>query len=436
MNWHRRSIPKPIAKEIGPDLLGSCAAAAALLLLVQGWPYITPFLHNFEIPPMEWSRLPYTILYSACLWAGLSCISFGGRLATTRKVIVLVVAAYALSALAGAVAFAWIDFAARNVNAALPGPLEHFFDAHQIVHPSGIGLWAALTPGALMAGIALAAASHPWNPRQLLDLESLPFLLQVATAGCAAFLLGSGRAESLYFAVSDLIDAADIGWSVLPVVALGSLGAWLTLKWRRGASAPSRHPSPPRESADIENVLSSAKRTSVLVLVLLYLGISQTSVYANRMAQLVDARKAFASDILYSFFNKGGTLTTTTSSADGKLLASSSVVSGVPWADVNIVQYPGDRRYVVEVTRKPSQEKWSVRQYHQPFDKGIETQQIADQYGVRYQRTDDATKIYPRIDTQLRVADVSFPGAGISLDLTSFVFVIPVILFETLAKNI
>jgi hypothetical protein len=57
---------------------------------------------------MEWSRLPYTILYSACLWAGLSCISFGGRLATTRKVIVLVVAAYALSALAGAVAFAWI----------------------------------------------------------------------------------------------------------------------------------------------------------------------------------------------------------------------------------------------------------------------------------------------------------------------------------------
>jgi hypothetical protein len=436
MSGRSRSIPKPVANEIGPGLLGSCAAAAALLLLVQGWPYITPFLHNFEIPPMEWSRLPYTILYSACLWAGLSCISFGdgGRLAAIRKIIALVVAAYAFSALAGAAAFAWIDFAARNLNGVFPESLQHFLAAHPINDPSDIGLWViwvALTPGALIAGIALAAASHPWNPHQLVHLESLPFLLLVATAGCAAFLFGSGSAESLSIAVSDLIDAADIGWSVLPVVALGSLGAWVTLEWR-GASAPPRPPSSSREAANIENILSSAARTSLLVLVLLYLGISQTSAYANRMAKLVDARKAFASDILYAFFSKGGTLTTTTTSADGKLLASSSVVSGVPWADVNIVQYPGDQQYVVEVTRMPSQEKWSVRQYHQPFDKGIATQQIADQYGISYQSTDDATKIYPRIETQLRAADVSFPGAGISLDLTSFAFVMPVVVFAKL----
>ncbi len=40
--------------------------------------------------------------------------------------------------------------------------------------------------------------------------------------------------------------------------------------------------------------------------------------------------------------------------------------------------------------------------------------------------------MYPRIETQLRAADVSFPGAGISLDLTSFAFVIPVVVFATL----
>ena len=125
-------------------------------------------------------------------------------------------------------------------------------------------------------------------------------------------------------------------------------------------------------------------------------------------------------------------MTTTTTSAAGKLLATSSVVSGVPWADVNIVQYPSDRQYIVEVTRKPSQEKWSVRQYHQPFDKGIATQQIADQYGISYQSTDDAMKIYPRIETQLRAGDVSFPGAGISLDLTGFAFIVPIVVFATL----
>jgi hypothetical protein len=404
-----------------------------LLLLVQGWPYITPFLHNFEVPPMEWGRMRYTIPYSACLWAGLSCTSFGdgGSFATIRKIIVLVVAAYAFSALAGAAFLAWIDFAAREVNG--PGSLQHFFAAFPAINdPSDIGLWVIwllLTPGALIAGIVLTAASHPWNSHPLVRLESLPFVLLVATAGCAAFLFGSGNAERLSSAVPGLVDAADLAWPVLPIVALGSLAAWVTLEWR-GASAPSRPPSGSREPANIENILSSASRTSLLVVVLLYLGISQTSVYANRTAELVDARKAFASDILYAFFSKGGTLNGR-SSINGKLLENSSLgISGVPWADVRIVQYPGYQQYVVEVTRKPSEEKWSVRQYN--HGDGTATRQIADEYGVSYESTDDATKIYPRIETQLRAADVSFPGAGISLDLTSFAFVIPVVVFATL----
>ena len=84
----------------------------------------------------------YTIPYSACLWAGLSCICFGdgGRFATIRKIIALVVAAYAFSALAGAALFAWVDFAARDVNGSKS--LQHFFAALPAINdPSDIGLW-------------------------------------------------------------------------------------------------------------------------------------------------------------------------------------------------------------------------------------------------------------------------------------------------------
>lgn len=73
-----------------------------------------------------------------------------------------------------------------------------------------------------------------------------------------------------------------------------------------------------------------------------------------------------------------------------------------------------------------------MRQYHQPFDKGTATRQVADRYGIPYDGGDDATKFYPRIEAQLRVADVTFPGAGISLDLTRFAFVVPMVVFANL----
>jgi hypothetical protein len=165
---------------------------------------------------------------------------------------------------------------------------------------------------------------------------------------------------------------------------------------------------------------------------LVYLGIFQTLAYSKRTAELIEARKAFTSDVLYKFFANGGNLLATRTSADGTLLESSSSFLGVAWADVEIIQYPTDKKYVVQVTRELSGEKWSVHQYHQPFDKGTATQEVADRYGIAHEGVDDALKLYPRIETQLRSADVSFPGAGISLDLTSFAFVVPVIVFATL----
>jgi hypothetical protein len=439
-----RFTNRPTTNVVRPALLG---AAVAFLVLAQSWPVITSLLYRLEMPIMEWGRLPYTIFYSGCIWLGLGCIALGDveRFNTVRKVIAVAVTAYVFSALAAATAFAWLDFAGRNMELRVPGPIENFFQLFSPFDSSSVGLravlnlWAVLTPGALIAGITLVAGLYRWNSIQPIRIESLPFLLLVATAGCAAFLLGSASAERLSYTISGEIDPADIGWTVLPVVALGSLGAWATLEWRRASTPP--HPSSSTEAVNIEKTLSSASRTSILVLVLLYLGISHTSAYAKRMAELVEARKAFASDVLYAFFrkdethfSKGGssfrtdrTLTSTTLSAE-----SSGLFLGVPWADVKVIQYPGDSQYVVEVTRKLPQEKWSVRQYHQPFDKGTETRQVADRYGITHDSTDDAMKLYPRIETQLRAADVSFPGSGISLDLTSFAFVVPVVVFATL----
>ncbi len=436
MSERSRSIGKPPASEIGPGLLGGCAAAAALLLLVQGWPYITPFLHNFEIPPTDRGRLPYTILYSACLCAGLSCISFSNsrRLSMIRKVVALVVAAYAFSALAGAAAFAWIDFAARNGDGVFPEPIQHFFAAHPINDPSDIGLWViwvALTPGALIAGIALAAASHQCEFTSVRSFEVPAILASRHNGGLRRFLVRKRKRREpvprgfRFDRCRRYGMARASGRGARLPRCLGHAGT----AWRERATS---HPIIVARGSEHREHFVVGRADVSSRLVLLYLGISQTSAYANHMAELVDARKAFGADILYAFFSKGSTLTTTTTSTDGKLLTSSSAVSGVPWADVNIVQYPGDQQYVVEITRKPSQEKWSVRQYHQPFDKGIATQLIADQYGIPYQSADDATKIYPRIETQLRAADVSLRGAGISLDLTRFAFVMPIVVFATL----
>jgi hypothetical protein len=135
----------------------------------------------------------------------------------------------------------------------------------------------------------------------------------------------SASAEGLSYAISGEIDPADIGWPVLPVVALGSLSDWITLTWCR-ADTETTHASSSSEAVNAEKTLSSASQTSILILVLLYLGISQTSAYVKRMVELVEAREAFASDVLYAFFSKGGALTSTSSSSDGKPLESSSPI--------------------------------------------------------------------------------------------------------------
>jgi hypothetical protein len=410
-------------------LLWGCAIPAILLLFAEAFPFISEPLLDFTIPPLDWSRLPYAVFFSFCICLGLSCPHLGGSASypTARKLIALITAAYSLSALAAATALAWIDFAGRDINSDLPSTFQKFFDRHSPLSPLSIGFWIPITLGALVALIGLIGAGYRRDLRNPLSLE---LLILLATAGCAAFLLGSTSAEGISYAISGEIDPADIGWPVLPVIALGSLSAWVTTKFIT-QSQPSPRMTPAGESVNIENALSSASRTSVLLLILLYLGISQTSTYTSRTAELVEARKGFASDALYIFF-KGGETLDATRQPDGTLLESNGVLTNVPWAEVTIVQYPKDDRYVVEVTRRLTKEKWSVRQYHQSFDTGNATQQVADRYGIPYEAADNGIRIYPRIEAQLRATEVTFPGTGISLGLTSFALLVPVVIFATL----
>jgi hypothetical protein len=411
----------------------SYAIAAILLLLVEACAFVSKPLFDFEIPTMEWSRLPSAVFFSFSICIGLSCTHLGGPgfFPNARKLIALITAAYSIAALAAATAFAWLDFAGRDVTSNLPMALQDFLKEHSPLDPFGIGFWAPITLGALVALIGLMGAGYRRDPLQPFGVEFPILLVLLATAGCAAFVLGSASAERLSYALSGEIDPADIGWPVLPVTALGSLSAWIITRFM------TRNQTPPRttlagETVNIEKALPAASKTSVLVLILLYLGISQTATYANRMAELVEAREGFAADALYVFFKEGGTLNATRQSPDGKPLESTGVLTRVPWADVMIVQYPGDERYIVQVTRKPTREKWSVGQYHQSFDTGKATQQVADRYGIRYEAADDGIRIYPRIEAQLRATEVTFPGTGVSLGLTSFAFLVPVVIFATL----
>jgi hypothetical protein len=410
--------------------------AALLLLLAGASDYGYQIFFNLNVPIskselpfiMEWSRLPYAMFFSAVICAGLSFPSFRiPKIPTVvRNFVALIVASYSISALAAAMLFAWLDFTGRDVKLNLWSPVQTFLNQHPMpLSPFSVALWVCLTPGAVAVLTGLLCTAYRRGFRQPFGVEFLILPISLATIGCAAFLIGSAGAERLSYAFT-LVDPADFGWPMLPVLMLGSFGAWVvtTLTSRSRPTVPARTSA---DSATLGAAISSASGSALLILVLLYLGVSQTASYANRMTELVEARKAFASDVLYAFFKDGGALTLVETSSDGKLLWNWDVFTKVPWADVTISQYPGDDRYVVEVVRKLTEETWSALQYHQSFDTGNATQQVADRYGFRYETSDDAIKIYPRLEAQLQATDVSFPGIGISLDLTSFTLVMPIV---------
>src|SRR5450631_1929086 len=152
VNGWAQANPPPSRRRMELDL--SCSAAMPSrrrsLMLIQSWPIITPVLHRYEMPSNEWDV--YTVrdllfwLYLA--WASLYCRRRSRALCESPKdyrsrCCLVCVFQHRL-----ATALAWLDFAGRDVNFRLPGPIQSFFDQHSQLEPLSIGLWVVLTPGA------------------------------------------------------------------------------------------------------------------------------------------------------------------------------------------------------------------------------------------------------------------------------------------------
>jgi len=422
-----------------PVLLLGYVAAAALLLLSEGYYFFVEPLVGRGIPTFNPGNIPLSFLFAALVCAGLCCATFlkARAIPWLGSTIGYLTAAYSLAALAVGTVMSWLDFTSRtNTSSHLfvgQAALERFFQAHTPLTPLGIGLWIGLTPFAALALIGLAAQMRPWV-RPSADLtQQLALLILAIAAPSSAFILGTMLAEARF--PQGIIDATVIVFPLVPVVVLGALSAFVATLILRPRSAR-KHDEQPRDKLDLGKVLTSASQLSILALLLLYLSISQIAGYAKRISELIELRKAFAADVLRTYAPDDAVLTTSTTAPDGST-AKWTTVPSVPWAEVQIAKFDSDQipggsdLYRVEVHETISNEQWSARTYRLNYV-GSRTQEIADREGVAYTSSDSPIGIYPRVEAQLRAKEVAFPGVGLSLDLSTFTLVAPLVIFATL----
>lgn len=409
-------------------LLTGYAIAVVTLLLAEACQFITEST-AFRTPLPRPDRLPYAIVFTVVIAVGLlaDTARWPKRVPLAGPLLACLTAAYVLALLVVTAIAAWTDFTATDPAFGLNGwtRLQAFFEKHP-PFDLGIGFWVFVSPVALLTFPAVLCFMGFRLDRKDITERLAGLILSIGVAS-AAFLLGSMMTETRF--PRDLIDVGDLVFAATPVIVLGALTAWVAVKF---SARPLRRAYPAQ--ADAAKSISSASQISVLTLVLLYLGISQTSGYANRTADLIELRHAFASDILHDFVASGADLAAFTLDANGKPAESWNLVPDVPWGDVKIVKFASEpiaHRFNVQTTESITGESWNIDEYGQTFG-GTRTQQIADRQGVRYEASDGAIKLYPRIETQLRAKEVAFPGAGISFELASFTLVVPFVVFASL----
>jgi hypothetical protein len=415
-------------------LLVGYGAAVFALLLVEACDLITEPLVEFRAPTFEFRNLPIPLFFAALICAGLCCADLRCRkpFSVLGPAVAYITATYVMSVLALSVFAAWIDFTNRvggyrELGFTLPKALEDFFDRHDPLNPFGLGFWALMTPPALVALPIIIGLFRCRNGNARRLTERLAVVILSAAAGCGAFLLGSVIAETRF--PTSLLDVGLIAFSTLPVVVLGALSTLVTRRLFMPPEPRKARPTP-HGKIDLGKVLSSASQTSVVTLLLLYLGISQISGYANQVSELIEAREAFAFDVVNASvldFNSSA------SDSNGRLISKTAILTSIPWGDVSVIQDPRDTVwYWVEVAEALTKEKWSARSNHQPGDAANHTKEIADREGVAYKDSENAIKIYPRIEKQLRAKEVAFPDTGLSLNLSSFTLLVPFVVFAAL----
>jgi hypothetical protein len=406
--------------------------AAVLLLGAEACEFPAELLVDMRSPEPSLRIIPTAGLFSLLICLGLL---LGSARRRATRTIARVVFAYANAGLVLVFLGGWWEFTDRLRLYPSDQPFgkaaEEFFDKHPVEGAFGLGFWAAITLPAFViliisAGLLRMNVIRPGNLAERLSIWTM-----LASAASGVFILGCMIAE--YRFPTGEVGAAQLVWPIVPVVSLGSLTAWVLLKCWRSSQRLERRVSVTNDYLD--KVTASAAQISVAIVILLYLGISQTAGYVDRSIQLIGAREAFANDLINEYV-KPDAVWKSSIGPNGKLLKKSISISDGPWAEVEIAQFTLDSGLIthgVEVRELLSQERWTARPFAVTTLLENSTHQVADSLGIHYEDSETPIKIYPRIEAQLRATEVAFPGVGLSLQLGTFILLAPIIVFGAVA---
>jgi hypothetical protein len=422
-------------------MIGYLAAVTAIVL-IEACDFITEPLLDLAVPSFEFAVVPTALFFAGLICLGLCCAAVRSPrpFPLLGAGVAYLTAAHAMSALVLAVFAAWFDFTARSGGYRMPdfspNRLVAFFAAHPVDSAFSLGFWALLTPLAVIVLLPLALLTPGWRRRGTDLSQRLALLILATAAPVAAFVLGSMLAEARF--PQGEIDPGSLVFTLLPVTVQGALSAYVVIRLFLSTSPPKRDSLPSRK-IDLDKILSSASQLTVVILVLLFLCISQIAGYASRVSELIEARKAFALDILIADLPDESVLSA--SATDGATTYRWTLVPAVSWATITIAKYDADQDpknpkappwYRVEVTQTLNNENWSIRSHRLTNFHGSRTLDVADRYGVDYKASDTPITVYPKIEAQMRAKEAAFPGVGLSLDLTSFTLVAPFVVFAAL----
>jgi hypothetical protein len=169
------------------------------------------------------------------------------------------------------------------------------------------------------------------------------------------------------------------------------------------------------------------------------LSINQITGYVQRTCRLIDAREAFAQDVLDR--NSAKTSQDVSVTRDGWTYTVRRI-PGILWGEVNVIdERRSSRPYTVEVTEglrqghaEPSAEKWAMHLYGAtngavPPER---TRENAEREGIHAEKDETYLQLFPRVERELRSKEAEFPGTGVSLHLGTFAFLAPFAVFGTL----
>jgi len=412
---------------------------AALLFLVSLTGNLFDVISDSDTPALLLAPLLPVLVSTLAIFGGLSLPIL--RQQGIFRWLGLAVAWLTASCSLGAVGFialnAWLLFTNRfNDNSrnpiVLPAPLLKFFETYSPLNFFGPGFWIVLAPFALVALVALTVVLRGRVTDRIDLSRRLSGLILGSVAAVAAPLFGGTLAGEGQF---DMINPGDLWAPGLAVVALGALAARVF--------AARNEPSPPIATngndrpTDLSAAIVGASRYSTFVILILYLAISQINSYSDHLKELIEARNAFASDVVNENILHPQQYGPAITWKNGKISSYSTMVSNVPWGTVDIITtpYTGPANLnaapdiIVDVKMTVTHEHWSAVGHAWKIPSVNQLRAIADRDGISAGPPDDAVAIYPKVERWVDQQEIIVPGVGLSVGVASFALLVPFAVF-------